>query len=275
MSPPAHRNPYPGPCVPCRASSHRALGQARAPESLPRDRRETPSLRATVYARALTRDRPGRTAGRSSPSPQAAVRACRGLYPGPPARARPRPFGYGSGQAARAYPAGVRADSSGRRARRMRLVGMCAGGALVTCLIVMAVGLLGGPGALSFIPWDGHHGSGSADTSSAGRARTSGPGVPLRPIMPASGRSGATRGGSSSPSGVSLGFAVGGPEPVTGRDEPGRQEATGPQPHADAVPWDLTRQSRPTNPGTGPPGRPAVTGLWWACCWWSSRWAWR
>jgi len=79
----------------------------------------------------------------------------------------------------------------------MRLVGMCAGGALVACLIVMAVGLLGGSRA-SFIPWDGHHGSGSADTAGAGRARIAAP-ESAPATMAASGRSGATRGGSSSP----------------------------------------------------------------------------
>lgn len=231
MSPPAHRNPYPGP------SSH--AGPV-ATEPTGRHARPNPYPGPPSYAGPVDAEPQGHRA-RHSPYPgpppdggpvvtdPTGRRARLHLYPGPPARARPRPFGYGPARPpARTRP--VFADSSGRRARRMRLVGMCAGGALVACLIVMAVGLLGGPGA-SFIPW----------------------GRPSRQWF---------RG-------------HGGPEPVTGRDEPGRQEATGPQPHADAVPWDLTGQSRPTNPGTGTPGRPAVTGSWWACCWWCSRWAWR
>ena len=199
MSPPAHRNPYPGP------SSH--AGPV-ATEPSGRHARPNPYPGPPSYAGPVDAEPPGHRARQSpysGPPPDGEPvvtdptgrRARLHLYPGPPARARPRPFGYGPARPpARTRP--VFADSSGRRARRMRLVGMCVGGALVACLIVMAVGLLGGPGA-TFIPWDGHHGSGSADTASAGRARTAGPGS-APAIMPASGRSGATRGGSSSPS---------------------------------------------------------------------------
>jgi len=123
----------------------------------------------------------------------AGARARRNPYPGPPARGRLR-------APARSRP--VFTDPSGRRVRRMRLVGMCAGSALVACLIVMAVGLLGGPGA-SFIPWDGLNGGGSADAAGTGQAGAAGPGsapatMPAKPVS--SGRSGVTRGGSSSPS---------------------------------------------------------------------------
>lgn len=55
----------------------------------------------------------------------------------------------------------VFADVSGRRRRRMRLLGLVAGGAMAAYLVVMAVGLLGGPRA-SLIPWDGLHADSSA-----------------------------------------------------------------------------------------------------------------
>src|SRR5215472_6164393 len=97
----------------------------------------------------------------------AGARARRNRYQGPPARGRPRPFAYDRAEPpTHSWP--VFTDPSGRRVRRMRLVGVCAGGALVACLIVMLMGLLGGPGA-SFIPWDGHNGGGSADTAGVGR----------------------------------------------------------------------------------------------------------
>jgi len=161
MPPPAYQNPYPGP------PSH-----------------ARPVVPGPAGARARQNPYPGAPArGRQGPP-------ARGR-PGPPARGRARP-------PTRSRP--VFTDPSGRRVRRMRLIGACAGGALVAFLIVMLVGLLGGPGA-SFIPWAGHNGGGSADAVT-GRARSAGPGsTPAMPAKPvSSGRSGATRGGSPSPS---------------------------------------------------------------------------
>src|SRR5260370_30438106 len=46
----------------------------------------------------------------------------------------------------------VFADLSGRRRRRMRQAGICVAAALIGCLTVVAVALLGGPRA-PFVPW--------------------------------------------------------------------------------------------------------------------------
>src|SRR5260370_14269765 len=46
----------------------------------------------------------------------------------------------------------VFADLSGRRRRRMRRAGICVAAALIGCLTVVAVGLLGGPRA-PLVPW--------------------------------------------------------------------------------------------------------------------------
>src|SRR5260370_41915762 len=46
----------------------------------------------------------------------------------------------------------VFADLSGRRRRLMRRAGICVAAALIGCLTVVAVGLLGGPRA-PFVPW--------------------------------------------------------------------------------------------------------------------------
>ena len=108
----------------------------------------------------------------------------------------------------------VFADVSGRRRRRMRLLGLGAGGAMAAYLVVMAVGLLGGPRA-SFIPWAGlHAGSSTAvgigvpgEASSAPTQRapdpsalpspSTGPGAP--PSTAASGSSSPAASASSSP----------------------------------------------------------------------------
>jgi hypothetical protein len=100
-------------------------------------------------------------------------------------------------------------DLSGRRVRRMRLFGIGASLALLACLIVMAVGLLGGPGA-SIIPWASGNGdpAGSAP-GSAGAAGNGRPGSaqPNPTTMPSPtpistfGRTPSTRPGSPSGSG--------------------------------------------------------------------------
>jgi hypothetical protein len=150
----------------------------------------------------------------------AGTRPRRNPYPGPPALGRPR------------RPAPTRpvfTDPSGHRARRMRLVGICAGGALVACLIVMTLGLLGAPGA-SFIPWRGHHGGGSA-AAGVGRAGPAGPAPATMPAKPvSSGQSGGTRGGLSSPSASPS--AVPSPSPAVtnraGKKPPGRNRTPAP-----------------------------------------------
>lgn len=79
----------------------------------------------------------------------------------------------------------------------MRLAGLGTGTVLVSCLAVMAVGLLGGPKA-PFIPWSALHqdgGSGGAPAArQAGRAATPTPDV--KPLSPAPRRSTAQPAGS-------------------------------------------------------------------------------
>lgn len=60
-------------------------------------------------------------------------------------------------------------DRSGRRLRRMKQAGLVLCAAMLACVVVMATGLLGGPGA-SVIPW----GAVNAGPS-AGQLGTSGP----------------------------------------------------------------------------------------------------
>jgi hypothetical protein len=64
-------------------------------------------------------------------------------------------------------------DLSGRRSRRMRRFGVGASVALLACLIVMAVGLLGGP-RVPVLPWSsGKVGTFSDPSGAAGKARSS------------------------------------------------------------------------------------------------------
>ena len=103
----------------------------------------------------------------------------------------------------------VFADLSGRRRRRMRLLGLGAGAVMAACLAVMAAGLLGGPKA-SLIPWARRGGAGGPATASApGAAGTAPPQLAPFPVTQpspapdrppgAGGSSSPAAGGSSSP----------------------------------------------------------------------------
>jgi hypothetical protein len=63
-------------------------------------------------------------------------------------------------------------DLSGRRLRRVRRFGVGASVALLACLIVMAVGLLGGP-RVPVLPWSSGNASTSGLPGAAGKARPS------------------------------------------------------------------------------------------------------
>lgn len=127
----------------------------------------------------------------------------------------------------------VFADLSGRRLRRMRLAGMAATGVLLACLAVMAVGLLGGPGA-SFMPWATHRAPGTAaGPGTAGSAR---PGTPAASPAPAPGvpqpRASASAGHSAAAA-TATSVPVS-PSPLVtnavGKAPPGRNRAPSPRP---------------------------------------------
>jgi hypothetical protein len=135
----------------------------------------------------------------------------------------------------------VFADVSGRRRRRMRLLGLVAGGVMAACLVVMAVGLLGGPRA-SFVPWAGLDVGSSTPAGigvpgEAGSSPTQRAPDPSALPSPAPDRSPSTRpGGSSSPaaSGSSSPAASASSSPtVTNRatkTPPGRNRSPSPHP---------------------------------------------
>ena len=110
-------------------------------------------------------------------------------------------------------------DLSGRRLRRMRRLGVGAGVALLACLIVMAVGLLGGP-RVPVLPWSsGKAGAFSDLPGAAGKARSS-PASPAPAPLP--GRDPASRPSSpsASPSAAPARSSPGSASPSAGSPAP-------------------------------------------------------
>jgi len=95
-------------------------------------------------------------------------------------------------------------DPSGRRRRRMRQAGVGASAALLACLVVMAAGLLGGPGA-SVIPWSGGNTGAfpGVGSGAAGKARPSPADPPARLPGPSSPASSSSPGAAASAPGPS------------------------------------------------------------------------
>jgi hypothetical protein len=147
---------------------------------------------------------------------------------------RPQP---GRGQ--RRSPAGnpasaqapVFADLSGRRRRRMRRAGIVMAAALISCLTVVAVGLLGGPRA-PFVPWapvtadraaTGGRGGPAAGSSHPAPAPTVRPAPSAFPDLPPSPRR------RSSPAPVSSGTSPAVTNPA-GKAPPGQNHTRPPRP---------------------------------------------
>jgi hypothetical protein len=161
---------------------------------------------------------PGATAGQGSPPPAVTRPVLPAQppvppWPGPPTRpvpprqrqAAPGPGGQrGAARMPRPPRVPVFADLSGRRPRRMRLIGVTVGVVLCGCLVVMTAGLVGGARA-PFMPWSPRQGAGTGASGHAaggpGTAGTGGrAGAPsatptpgARPGSPSSGRSASPR----------------------------------------------------------------------------------
>jgi len=140
-------------------------------------------------------------------------------------------------------PSPVFADPSGRRRRKMRLLGIGAGLAIVGSLVLITVGLAGGPQA-PFISWalphhpggaagqrpsGGHSGSGQARSAAAGAAAPS-PSASPQPSPSADPRPSPQPSASSSPS---PGTSTATPSPTNpaGRTPPGQTKTPTPNPH--------------------------------------------
>jgi len=128
-------------------------------------------------------------------------------------------------------------DVSGRRRRRLRRLGVGLTAALLGCLTMMAVALLGGPGA-SVLPWDegsqpAQGAPGSGGTAGQGGAQPSPTAVPSPEPLPPTGPAPSTGPGSPSARGSSSPSASHSPSPVAtnraGHTPPGRNRVPRPK----------------------------------------------